>query len=79
MFPFLMIRTSMTEKMRPKHPDILIKVSRLEAALIRELRMIQHGDLTVFVQDGLPIRVEQIRKSKKLSESDGATIAENKI
>ncbi len=37
-----------------------------EANLIRLIRDIEHGELRIIIQEGQPVRVEEIKKSIKL-------------
>lgn len=43
-----------------------LKLTEKEEKLIRMLRELRYGDLHVFVSDGQPVRVEEVRKSIKL-------------
>ena len=43
-----------------------VKLTEKEEKLIRMLRELRFGDLHIFVSEGQPVRVEEIRKSIKL-------------
>ena len=44
----------------------IIELSDKECKLIETLRAILYGEVTVFMQDGQPVRIEELRKSIKL-------------
>lgn|GEM_PF-760452 len=43
-----------------------IEVSEKEEKLLRLIRELKFGELQVFIADGQPVRVEEVRKSIKL-------------
>jgi len=43
-----------------------IKLTEKEKRLVEALRQIAHGQVTVFLQDGQPVRIERIKESIKL-------------
>lgn len=57
---FLRIKNEMDQK------TSTLTVNEKERNLIIELREIAYGKVMIFMQDGQPIRIEEIRESKKL-------------
>lgn len=43
-----------------------IELNEKEKNLIQIIRNLQYGEIRIIVQDGLPIRVEELKKSIKL-------------
>ncbi|KKL94050.1 hypothetical protein LCGC14_1868550 [marine sediment metagenome] len=43
-----------------------IIISEKEKSLLKKLRQISYGQVTIFMQDGIPLRIEVIRESVKL-------------
>ena len=46
--------------------ESVLPLDKREVNLIKLLRELEHGHLTVFVQDALPVRIEKGIESKKL-------------
>ena len=44
----------------------IIELSEKERKLIECLRKIAYGEVTIFMQDGQPVRIEQMKESVKL-------------
>ena len=42
------------------------KINEKEEKLLKIIKDIKYGELKIIVQDGLPIRIEEIKKSIKL-------------
>lgn len=49
-----------------KEPKCDIIVSEKERNLIEELRAIPYGEVTIFIQDNQPVRIEKTKESIKL-------------
>lgn len=43
-----------------------IKKSEKEEKLLSIIREVKYGEIRIIIQDGLPIRIEELRKSIKL-------------
>lgn len=43
-----------------------IKVNEKEANLIKIMRKTEFGEMKIIIQDGTPVRIEEIKKSIKL-------------
>lgn len=43
-----------------------IKKSEKEEKLLSIIKEIKHGEIRIIIQDGLPIRIEELKKSIKL-------------
>jgi len=43
-----------------------LKLSSQEKSLIENIRKLDYGSVTVFIQNGTPIRIEQIKESIQL-------------
>ncbi len=52
--------------MNAKEPEKRLILNEQEQHLIRMIREIQYGELHIFIAEGKPIRVEEIKKSIKL-------------
>ena len=44
----------------------IIELSEKESALIECLRQIAYGEVSIFMQDGQPVRIERVKESVKL-------------
>lgn len=49
-----------------KRVEQAMMVTEQEQRLVDLLRTVEHGHVTVFMQDGAPVRVEEVKKSIKL-------------
>ena len=49
-------------------PLVSVEICKEEARLIWHIRKVKHGEMTIFVRDGLPYRIIKIEKSVLLSE-----------
>ena len=45
---------------------ITIEVKPQEQNLLEEIRKVSHGEVVVFIQDHLPVRIERVKESIKL-------------
>ncbi len=52
--------------MPDKNTDDKINLSEQEKRLIQMVRELKFGELRIFISDGHPVRVEEIKKSIKL-------------
>ena len=43
-----------------------VKITEKEEKLLRMIRELKFGDLQIYVADGQPVRVEEVRRSIKL-------------
>lgn len=66
----------MSEPFVPHHPEktIRIEVTAREAHLINVLRKYPFGKITIYKQDGFPIRIET-NESLLINEEDGLKMA----
>lgn len=61
-----MIKIEHIKKTDGPPPDAANQFTEQERKLIRILRKLDYGEARIMIKDGVPVRIEEIRKSIKL-------------